>query len=175
MPPSAHMWCFFEIEFLIRGKSICCITQQQYSWLDIIIWSWVEFWRCAWRLNIFCCVCLIGACFGFFVVQDLFASNPSELRYIFAFMCSFKIFKAQKIITSKREQCTCYFLQFIVLQGNIWVFRRNIDKSKVKVRTGEKHFLVNTFENFYITIWSCMKLEDVLEVLPMLISDSFLD
>jgi hypothetical protein len=49
------------------------------------------------------------------------------------------------------------------------MFVRNIDKSKVKVRVGIKHFLSHALENFYITIWSCMKLEDVLEVLPMLI------
>jgi len=55
------------------------------------------------------------------------------------------------------------------------MFGRNIDKSKVKVRAGVKHFLVHAFENFYIAIWSCMKLEDVLEVLPMLISNTFLN
>jgi hypothetical protein len=55
------------------------------------------------------------------------------------------------------------------------MFGRNIDKSKVKVRVGMKHFLAHAFENFYITIWSCMKLEDVLEVLLMLILDTFLD
>jgi hypothetical protein len=36
-------------------------------------------------------------------------------------------------------------------------------------------FLVKTFENFYVAIWSCMKLEDVLEVLPMLMPKFFVD
>jgi hypothetical protein len=47
------------------------------------------------------------------------------------------------------------------------VFGRNINKSKVEVRTGIKHFLSNVFLKFYIVIWSWMKLEDVLKVLPM--------
>ncbi len=67
----------------------------------------------------------------------------------------------------------CYFLQFVVLQGNVRVFRKNIDKSKVEV--GVKHFLAHAFEKFYIAIWSCMKLEDVFEVFPMLILDMFVD
>ncbi len=38
-----------------------------------------------------------------------------------------------------------------------------------------KHFFAHTFEKFYITIWSCMKLEYVLEVLPMLIPHMIVD
>jgi hypothetical protein len=55
------------------------------------------------------------------------------------------------------------------------MFGRNIDKSKVKVRGRVKHFLAHTFEKFYIAIWSCMKLEDVLEVFSMLILNTFMD
>jgi hypothetical protein len=55
------------------------------------------------------------------------------------------------------------------------VFGRNIDKIKVEVRIGVKHFLVHAIEKFYIAIWSCMKLEDVLEVSPMLIPDIFIN
>jgi hypothetical protein len=120
-------------------------------------------------------VCLNGACFGFFVVQDFFASNPSEGKYIFVFMCTFTTFKAQKIINFKREWCTCYFLQIIILQGNAQMFGRNIDKNKVKVRARVKHFFAHAFENFYIIIWSCLKLKDVLEVLVMVISNTFVD
>jgi len=61
----------------------------------------------------------------------------------------------------------CYVPQCVVLQGNAQVFGRNINKSKVEVRTGIKHFLSNVFLKFYIVIWSWMKLEDVLKVLPM--------
>ncbi len=55
------------------------------------------------------------------------------------------------------------------------MFRKNVDKSKVEVRVGVKHFLAHAFEKFYIAIWSCMKLEDVFEVFPMLILDMFMD
>jgi len=55
------------------------------------------------------------------------------------------------------------------------MFGKNIDKSKIKVKARMKHFLAHAFENFYIIIWYCMKLEDVLEVFLMLISNTFLD
>ncbi len=32
-----------------------------------------------------------------------------------------------------------------------------------------------SFEKFYIAIWSCTKLEDVLKVLPMLMHENFMD
>jgi len=37
-----------------------------------------------------------------------------------------------------------------------------------------ENFLCKAFQKFHITIWSCMKREDVLEVLPMLMPKSFL-
>jgi hypothetical protein len=43
------------------------------------------------------------------------------------------------------------------------------------MRVGMKYFFIHSFEKFYIAIWSCMKLEDVTEVLPMLIPDTFVD
>jgi hypothetical protein len=52
---------------------------------------------------------------------------------------------------------------------------RNIDRSKVEVKKGVEHFVFQAFKYFYIAIWSCMKLEDVLEVLPMLILEIFLE
>jgi hypothetical protein len=63
----------------------------------------------------------------------------------------------------------------VILQGNVQVFGRNINKSKVKMRVGMKDFLVHAFEKNYIAIWSCMKLEDVFKVFPMLILDTFVD
>ncbi len=36
-----------------------------------------------------------------------------------------------------------------------------------------EHFLAIAFQRFYIIIWSGMKLEDVLEVLPMLMLEKF--
>jgi hypothetical protein len=43
------------------------------------------------------------------------------------------------------------------------------------MRIGMKYFFIHAFEKFYNAIWSCMKLEDVIEVLPMLILDTFVD
>jgi hypothetical protein len=54
------------------------------------------------------------------------------------------------------------------------VFGKKIDKSKVKVRDGIEHFLSNFLKKL-IAIWSCMKLEDVLEVFPMLMPEKFVE
>jgi hypothetical protein len=69
----------------------------------------------------------------------------------------------------------CYFSRFVIRDGNERVFGRNIDKSKMEVKARVKTFLFNAFNYFYIAIWSCMKLEDVLEVLPMFIPEIFLE
>ncbi len=45
----------------------------------------------------------------------------------------------------------------------------------MEVRAGVEFFLSKTFQKFHIIIWSCMKLENVLKVLPMLMHESFLD
>jgi hypothetical protein len=55
------------------------------------------------------------------------------------------------------------------------MFGRNVDKAKMEVRVGVEDFLAKTFEKFYIVIWSCMKLEDVLGVLPMFMLENFVD
>jgi hypothetical protein len=61
----------------------------------------------------------------------------------------------------------------VVLQRNARVFERNVNKTKMEIIVGVENFLA--FEKFYITIWSCMKFEDVLEVLPMLMPNDFVD
>jgi hypothetical protein len=45
----------------------------------------------------------------------------------------------------------------------------------MKVKTGMENFLAKAFEKFYITIWSCMKFIDMLEILPMLMFDNFMN
>jgi hypothetical protein len=67
----------------------------------------------------------------------------------------------------------CYSPHCVVLQGNIQLFGRNIDKNKMKVRARVKFFLTTTFQKNYVVIWFCMKLEDVLEVLPLLMPNVF--
>jgi hypothetical protein len=54
------------------------------------------------------------------------------------------------------------------------VFGKNIDKSKVEMRAGMEHFFFQVFKFFYIAIRSSMKLDDVLEVLPMFMPKTFL-
>jgi hypothetical protein len=46
-------------------------------------------------------------------------------------------------------------------------------KWKLELKCG--FFLMKAFEKFYVAIWSCMKLEDVLEVLPMPMFENFMD
>jgi hypothetical protein len=67
----------------------------------------------------------------------------------------------------------CYFPPSIVLEWNARKFGKNVDKAKVEIRMED--FLVKAFENNYITIWSCMKLEHVLEVPPMFMPKTFVD
>jgi hypothetical protein len=55
------------------------------------------------------------------------------------------------------------------------MFRRNVGKAKMEVRVGVEDFLAKAFEKFYVTIWFCMKLEDVLRVLPMFMPENFMD
>jgi hypothetical protein len=69
----------------------------------------------------------------------------------------------------------CYVPQCVILQKNAQVFGKNIDKSKVEVRNGIEHFFLNVLKKFYIAIWSCMKLEDALEVFPMLMPEKFVE
>jgi len=38
-----------------------------------------------------------------------------------------------------------------------------------------QNFLSQAFEHFYIVIWSCMLLEDVLEILALLMPKDFVD
>ncbi len=69
----------------------------------------------------------------------------------------------------------CYFLRNVVLQGNQCVKGRNIDSTKVEVKTKVQHFLICAFKKFYIGIWSCMLMEDDMEVLTLLLSQDFID
>jgi hypothetical protein len=50
-----------------------------------------------------------------------------------------------------------------------------VDKTKVEIKVGVENFLKKAIQKFHIAIWFCMKLEDVLEVLPMLMLESFLN
>jgi hypothetical protein len=84
-------------------------------------------------------------------------------------------FEPKKMLVFNANGMLCYFPPLVVLQGNVRMFGKNINKTKVKVRVGMENFLSKAFQKFHITIWFFMKLEDVLEVLPMFMLESFLD
>ncbi len=56
----------------------------------------------------------------------------------------------------------CYFPQSVLLQEDCCVKGGNIDIFKVEVRAKLQQFLSTTFNRFYILIWSCMLLENVM-------------
>jgi hypothetical protein len=51
----------------------------------------------------------------------------------------------------------------------------NLNISKLEIRASVHDFLSRAFEQFYIVIWSCMLLKDVLEILPLLMPKTFID
>ncbi len=81
----------------------------------------------------------------------------------------------KKLLIFNVNSVLCYFPPLVFLQRNARVFGRNVDKAKMEVRAKVWDSLVKAFEKFYVTIWSCMKLEDVLEVLPMHMLENFMD
>jgi hypothetical protein len=81
----------------------------------------------------------------------------------------------KKLLIFNVNGVLCYFPPLAILQRNAKVFGRNVDKAKMEVRARVEDFLVKSFEKFYVTICSCMKLEDVLEVLPMFMPKNFVD
>jgi hypothetical protein len=89
-------------------------------------------------------------------------------------LCSFSL-EPKKLLVLSVNGMLCYFLPSAVLQGNARMFGKNVDMTKVEVRARVESFLNKAFQKFHIAIWSCMKLEDVLEVLPMFMLESFLD
>ncbi len=52
---------------------------------------------------------------------------------------------------------------------------RNIDNTKMEARIGIQHFLTHAFKKFYIGIWSCVLIDDVMEVLTLLLQQDFID
>jgi hypothetical protein len=59
----------------------------------------------------------------------------------------------------------CVVFHNVVLQREQRVKGRNINMNKKEVRAVIQHFITHAFENIYIVIWSCMLIEDVMEVL----------
>jgi hypothetical protein len=61
----------------------------------------------------------------------------------------------------------CYFPKCALFQGDQRKTKKNLNVSKSQIHGGIQDFLSRTFEHFYIAIWSCMLLENVLEILPL--------
>jgi hypothetical protein len=51
----------------------------------------------------------------------------------------------------------------------------NININNLKMKVKMQHFLFGTFKKNYIMIWSCMLLENVMEVLHLLMPKKFVD
>jgi hypothetical protein len=52
---------------------------------------------------------------------------------------------------------------------------RNIDSTKLEVRTEIQHFFTYAIKKFYFGIWFCMLIEDAMEVLTLLLRQDFID
>jgi hypothetical protein len=85
------------------------------------------------------------------------------------------LLKPKKLLILNINGVLCYFPFSVILEGNVRMFGRNVDKAKVEVKVGVEDFLTKAFEKYCIVIWSCMKLEDVVKVLPMLMLENFMD
>jgi hypothetical protein len=52
---------------------------------------------------------------------------------------------------------------------------KNINISKLEIRVRVHDFISHTFEHFYFTIWLCMLLKYVLEILSLLMPKTLID
>jgi hypothetical protein len=63
----------------------------------------------------------------------------------------------------------------VISQDNARMFGKNVDETKMDVKVRMEKFLAMALKKFYISIWSCMKFENVLKILPMFMLEFFLD
>jgi hypothetical protein len=113
----------------------------------------------------------------FFLHWHILLLYPKVLKLI-SMMSSclhLQIDRPKKLLILNINGLLCYFLHSTVWHENAWVFGKNIDKKKMEVRTRMQHFFSHAFKYVYIAIWPCVKLDDVLEVLPMLMLEYFLE
>jgi hypothetical protein len=82
---------------------------------------------------------------------------------------------SKKLLIFSVNGVLCYFPPSAVLQGIARLFGRKVDKAKVEVRMEWKIFLQRHLKKNYVAIWSCMKLEDVLELLSLFMPKNFVD
>jgi hypothetical protein len=89
-------------------------------------------------------------------------------------LCSLSL-EPKKILVININGMLCYFPTFSCSTKECQSVWKNLSKTKMEVRVRVEKFLNKAFQKFHIAIWSCMKLEDVLEVLPRFMLESFLD
>jgi len=61
----------------------------------------------------------------------------------------------------------------VISQENARMFGKNVDETKMDVKVRMEKFLAMALKKFYISIWSCMKFENVLKILPMFMLEFF--
>jgi hypothetical protein len=67
------------------------------------------------------------------------------------------------------------FCIVLFYKGKQCVRGRNINSTKMEAKAKVQHFFTHAFKKFYIRIWSCMLIEDVMEVLTLLLLLDFID
>jgi len=81
----------------------------------------------------------------------------------------------KKLLILNVNGVICYFPKCAFLQGDQQKIRKNLDVSKLEIHVGVQNFLSQAFEHFYIFIWLCMLLKDVLEILPFLMPKTLIN
>jgi len=75
------------------------------------------------------------------------------------FIC---ILYSQQNLIFNVKNVFCYFPQSVFLQEDCCVKGGNIDITKVEVKARLQQLISTTFNRFYILIWFCMLLKDVM-------------
>jgi hypothetical protein len=104
-----------------------------------------------------CCVCLIGACFGFFVVQDLFASNLSEWRYILRSHVHLKLSGPKKLLILSVNGVLAISLNSIFCKGMFECLEEILIRAKSKWELEWNIFLfmhLKTFTLQFGLVWN---------------------
>ncbi len=93
--------------------------------------------------------------------------SPTFVSAYIRFPCTltflFTSFLPRKLLICSINGVLCYFHG--VSKG---VKGRNVDINKMEARRRVQHFFVHVFEKHYIAIWSCMLVEDIMEVTLLL-------
>jgi hypothetical protein len=104
-------------------------------------------------------------------VQDVSLSNAKMWSWTFQ-PCSRKI---KKLLILSVNGVLCYFPKCAIFQGDQRKTRKNLNVSKLEIRARVQDFLARAFEHFYIVIWLCMLLQNVLEILLLLMPKTLIN